>query len=202
MRRTIVLLVTIALTLLVASGVALAVTKVGTDGPDTLKGTNTADHLIGKGGNDILFALVGKDTLIGGPGKDVVLGGNQDRRGFYEAFGGDKHLVGGPGNDIVVGGKGSDNIVSNAGNDFVSNPGGPFRSPDKFSAGDGNDVIVTDTAPAARDLVSCGDGIDWVSADKKDAVAADCENVADTAAEREQLDIPQSFWASLPPFPS
>src|SRR5215216_1784687 len=139
MRRTILLVAAMALILLAASGVALAVNKIGTDGPDTLRGSN-----------------------------------------------------------------GSDNIVSNAGNDFVSNPAGASRPRDKFSAGDGNDVIVIDNDPAARDLVSCGDGIDWVSADKKDAVAADCENVADTAAEREQLqhDIPQSFWAGLPPFPS
>jgi hypothetical protein len=40
MRRTILLLSTMALCLLVASGVALAVTKIGTDGPDTLRGTN------------------------------------------------------------------------------------------------------------------------------------------------------------------
>jgi Ca2+-binding RTX toxin-like protein len=199
MRRTIVLLATMSLTLLVASGVAWAVTKIGPDGPDTLRGTNGDDILVGKGGNDILFALRGQDTLLGGPGKDVVLGGNKER-----PFGGDKNLVGGPGNDWINGGNGSDIIVSNAGNDFVSNPAGPFRSTDKFSAGDGNDVIVVDNDPAARDLVSCGDGIDWVFADKKDAVAADCENVADTAAEREQLqrDIPQSFWAGLPPFPS
>jgi hypothetical protein len=49
MRRTIVLLATMTLTLLVASGVALAVTKVGTkvgtNGPDTLRGTNRADNL-------------------------------------------------------------------------------------------------------------------------------------------------------------
>ena len=49
MRRTIVLLATMALTLLVASGVALAVTKIGTNGPDTLRGTNGNDNLIGKG---------------------------------------------------------------------------------------------------------------------------------------------------------
>ena len=79
MRRTILQVATMALTLLVASGVALAVNKIGTDGPDTLRGTNGTDNLIGKGGNDILFALGGKDTLIGGPGKDVVLGGNKDR---------------------------------------------------------------------------------------------------------------------------
>src|SRR5687768_18549228 len=72
MRRTIVLLATMTITLLVASGVALAVTKIGTDGPDTLRGTNGDDNLIGKGGNDDLYALNGRDTLVGGPGKDVV----------------------------------------------------------------------------------------------------------------------------------
>ena len=35
MRRTVLLLATMVLTLLVASGVALAVTKIGTDGPDS-----------------------------------------------------------------------------------------------------------------------------------------------------------------------
>jgi Ca2+-binding RTX toxin-like protein len=72
MRRTIVLLATMALTLLVASGVALAVTRIGTDSPDTLRGTNGADTLIGKGGNDTLYAKRGHDTLLGGPGKDIV----------------------------------------------------------------------------------------------------------------------------------
>jgi drug/metabolite transporter (DMT)-like permease len=49
MRRTILLMATVALTLLVASGVALAVTKIGTNGPDTLLGTNKADNLVGLG---------------------------------------------------------------------------------------------------------------------------------------------------------
>jgi len=40
----------------VAIGVALAVNKVGTDGPDSIVGTN------------------GVDNLLGGSGKDVVLG--------------------------------------------------------------------------------------------------------------------------------
>jgi Ca2+-binding RTX toxin-like protein len=56
MRRTILLLAAMALTLLVASGVDWAVTKIGTNGPDTLRGTNGSDNLIGKGGNDVLYA--------------------------------------------------------------------------------------------------------------------------------------------------
>ena len=72
MRRTLLSLTTMVVALLLASGVAWAVNKIGTDGPDTLKGTNGDDNLIGKGGNDDLYSLNGRDTLLGGPGKDVV----------------------------------------------------------------------------------------------------------------------------------
>src|SRR5215207_2656113 len=50
MRRTMLLLATMTLTLLVASWVAVAVTKIGGPGPDILRGTNGADNLLGKGG--------------------------------------------------------------------------------------------------------------------------------------------------------
>jgi Ca2+-binding RTX toxin-like protein len=73
MRRVILLLAAMAATLVVASGLAWAVNKVGTNGPDTLRGTNGADNLFGKGGNDDLFALGGRDNLLGGAGKDWVL---------------------------------------------------------------------------------------------------------------------------------
>jgi len=48
MKRLILLFATMVATMVVASGVALAVTKIGTDGPDHLKGTNKDDILIGK----------------------------------------------------------------------------------------------------------------------------------------------------------
>ena len=79
MRRLILLLTVMAATLVVASGVALAVNKVGTNGPDTLRGTNGDDNLVGLGGNDDLFGLGGSDNLVGGEGKDWVLGGNERR---------------------------------------------------------------------------------------------------------------------------
>ena len=79
MRRTILLLAAMALTLLVAGGVALAVTKIGGPGPDTLRGTNRADNLLGRGGNDDLFGLGGRENLLGVGGKDWVLGGNEQR---------------------------------------------------------------------------------------------------------------------------
>ena len=134
MRRTIVLLATMALTLLVASGVALAVTKFGTNGPDTLQGTNKADNLLGRGGNDVLYAHAGRDNLLGGEGKDWVLGGDERR-----PSGGDKNLVGGPGNDGVVGGIGSDTVLGGSGDDFVL---GDYGSDRAVVGGAGKDIVL------------------------------------------------------------
>jgi Ca2+-binding RTX toxin-like protein len=122
MKRLFLLLVAMAVTLVVASGAALAVNKIGTNGADTLRGTNKADNLAGRGGDDTLLALAGSDTLLGGAGKDIVNGGS-----LAEPFGGHKNLVGGEGNDAVQGGLGSDNVVGGDGNDFML--GGEFAPP-------------------------------------------------------------------------
>jgi Ca2+-binding RTX toxin-like protein len=190
MRRAILMVAMMSLTLLVASGVALAVTKIGTNGPDTLRGTNGADNLLGNGANDALFALGGRDNLLGGEGKDWVLGGNERR-----ASGGDKHLVGGPGNDGVLGGKSSDIVVGGSGNDYVYGHTGsdrvvgqegddlvwggtyPETARDVLSAGDGEDVVFVDNRTPAKDIVSCGGSFDRVGSDSKDVVAPDCEKV-------------------------
>src|ERR671912_244793 len=139
MRRTILLVATMALTLLVASGMALAVTKIGGPGPDTLKGTNGADNLLGNGANDVLFALGGRDNLLGEKGDDFV--------------------VDGPDREFAT---------------------------DRLSAGDGNDVVGVFNDPAFKDLVTCGDGLDRVFADRKDVIASDCERVADSGPERDR----------------
>ena len=203
MRRTVLLMATMALTLLVASGVALAVTKIGTDGPDTLRGTNGDDQLVGKGGNDILLALAGRDTLLGGPGKDVLIGGSLAR-----LLGGDKNLVGGDGNDFVVTGKGSDNAVGGSGNDFLVEDGLREFSKDTLSGGSGNDVIDVWNNPAVRDVVACGSGFDRVISDRADLVAPDCEKVVVVhgsvednfrQADRFYGSIPESFFEGLNP---
>jgi Ca2+-binding RTX toxin-like protein len=199
MRRTTVLLTTMALTLLVASGVALAVTKIGTDGPDTLRGTNGDDNLIGKGGNDDLYALNGRDTLVGGPGKDIVA---DAPRGVWRR--GDKILLGGPGNDIVFGARGSDKVVGEEGNDLQID--GPPRDValDIVSGGAGTDVIPVASLrleATAKDIVTCGSGFDRVHADTKDVVAPDCEKVVlfRGGSAPEYFDELDEFFAEVPP---
>jgi Ca2+-binding RTX toxin-like protein len=206
MRRVILLLALMAATLVVASGVALAVNKIGTNGPDTLRGTNGDDNLVGKGGDDNLFGLGGSDDLLGGQGRDNVLGGNEER-----PLGGDKNLLGGPGNDYVHAGKGSDNAVGGEGNDLLFECCLREFSEDTLSGGPGNDVIDVWHKPAAvKDVVACGSGFDRVIADRADLVAPDCEKVVVVHGSLEDVfdqadafyeSIPQSFFEGLPPPP-
>jgi Ca2+-binding RTX toxin-like protein len=207
MRRVVLVLAATALTLLLASGVAWAVNKVGTDGPDTLWGTNGDDNLIGKGGNDELFSLRGRDNLLGGPGKDCLLCVTAS----LNNTGGDKILLGGPGNDDVWAGKGSDIVVGAEGNDRLADDVFREFSKDVFSGGPGNDVIDVMHYRSARDLVVCGSGFDRVGADRKDVVAPDCEKVVvfkgGTRSEYNavfdscEASVPQNFYEGLPPCP-
>jgi hypothetical protein len=199
MRRSIVLLATMALTLLVASGLALAVTKIGTEGRNFLKGTDKADNLIGQGETDLIFGLAGDDNLLGGSGKDIVQGNT-----FERSLGGHKNLAGGDGNDVVFGGKGSDKVMGQEGNDFLSD--GEFENAvkDDLSGGTGNDVLdVINKTGVKKDVAACGSGFDRVLADRKDVVAPDCERVSVGLRNGEAFydSIPQSFWDGLaPPF--
>jgi Ca2+-binding RTX toxin-like protein len=173
MRRVVLVLAAMALALLLASGVALAVTKIGTSGPDTLRGTNGNDNLIGRGGNDELYPLDGRDNVLGGAGKDCLVCATRQHRFFT----GDKNLDGGPGNDFLWSGKGTDNVVGGEGNDLLSDDGGREFSKDILSGGPGNDVIDVLHYRSARDRVVCGSGFDRVAANSKDVVAPDCEKV-------------------------
>jgi hypothetical protein len=78
MRRFILLLAAMSAALVMASGVALALTKVGGPGGDTLRGTKGSDTLIGKGGRDMMIdgpvrGDSAADTLGGGKGNDNLL---------------------------------------------------------------------------------------------------------------------------------
>jgi Ca2+-binding RTX toxin-like protein len=83
MRKTLLLLTTMALALLVAGGVALAATLTcqvgvacnGTSSADTITGTTSNDTIKGFGGNDTISALDGIDMINGGPNNDTMDGG-------------------------------------------------------------------------------------------------------------------------------
>ena len=196
MRRLISLLAATALALVLASGVALAVTRIGTDGPDTLRGTNGADQLVGKAGNDILLALAGNDTLLGGDGKDIVNGGSRQ-----EPFGGAKNLVGGGGNDAVQGGLGSDNLgPRKATTSFWRRIRPARRERHRFRRRrQRRDRRLQQACGQGRG--NCGGGIDRVFADRADAVAPDCEKVfvGEDNFDAYFESIPKDFFDNLNP---
>ncbi len=96
-----------ALALLLASGVALALNTIqckpkatscsGTAGRDLMKGTGGTDFMRGRAGADIVKGFGGTDLLDGAVGNDVLVGGNAR-----------DSLYGGRGDDTLKGGAGRD----------------------------------------------------------------------------------------------
>jgi Ca2+-binding RTX toxin-like protein len=103
MRRTVLLLASIALAVLLVSAVALAVTVRGTARGEKLVGTRYADTISAKGGDDVARGLGGKDRIRGGRGRDVLRGGGDDflySQDIFSQSGAFRDVVDcGPGND-------------------------------------------------------------------------------------------------------
>jgi Ca2+-binding RTX toxin-like protein len=106
-RRTILLLATTALAVLLSSGVALALNTinckdsgrcVGTDRADLMKGTSGFNEMYGRDNDDTLKAFGRSDALIGQEGDDRLLAGR--------------------GGDFVLGGRGDDTLRGEEGLDF------------------------------------------------------------------------------------
>lgn len=99
MRKTLLLLTTMALALLVAGGVALAATVTcqvgvtcnGTSSADTITGTTSNDTINGLAGNDTIKARDGIDKINGGPNNDNMNGGpGNDTYKFANFWGADR----------------------------------------------------------------------------------------------------------------
>ena len=140
MRRTLLLMATTALALLVASGVALAASIncpnasggscTGTNADDALYGTPQVDRMDGRGGEDLMYGYGANDRMEGGDetglgdkmrgggGADTMLG----QRGGDALYGGtgDDTIRGGPGNDLIEGNRGNDTLSTGAGSDRVN----------------------------------------------------------------------------------
>jgi Ca2+-binding RTX toxin-like protein len=169
MRRAILLLTVMAATLVVASGVALAVTTQAGPGNDIVLGTDGPDDLGGGYGSDIMNGGSGKDVLGGGylvePPRNEGRPNNDDV------------MNGGSGNDFMYGDLGADQILSGAGDDFLLD--GEFRGGayDVLVGSSGDDVLYPHNfKPAGQDLAVCGAGTDVAYIDHADVVVG-CEKV-------------------------
>ena len=129
MRRAVILLTTVAVAIVVGSGVALAAT-IRCDGGHC-SGTNRADSIFGTDKRDAIFAKKGAD-FVSGRGRADNLNGED----------GDDEVLGGWGDDWVKGGRHDDAVEGNLGND-------------RIMGGSGDNVIRA--ADGMRDLIVCGD---------------------------------------------
>jgi Ca2+-binding RTX toxin-like protein len=115
MRKMVLLLASMGLAVLLASGLVLAAPKgatitrcsagnpcVGTSGPDMIYGTEFSDEISALGGNDKIIPYAGDDRVLAGDGNDEV----------RHSVGSD-YIEGGTGADTLRGGFGIDTIYGN-----------------------------------------------------------------------------------------
>jgi peroxidase len=141
MRRTVILLASTALAVLLSCGAALALNAVscegggircvGTDRADLIRGSDDLDAIYGRDGGDILKGRGEGDALLGHKGDDELLGG--------------------PRQDLMIGGVGDDGLRGGDALDIYY-----FERPDW-----GQDAI-RDASP--RNLVRLPDGEDFAGA--------------------------------------
>jgi hypothetical protein len=186
MRKTVLLLLSMALALLLACGVVLAETVncdfstsdnpcFGTAVGDTLYGTPYADYIFGQGGNDKIYGFEGDDFLhgeqwdrpsrdgndrvYGGPGRDVI----------EWLFGGTDFVKGQGGSDTII--LVDDDIDLDSGHVFrdTPNPG-----VDTVYGGGGADYIYA--IDGFRDVIDCGlSSFDTVYFDERIDEITNCE---------------------------
>jgi serralysin len=200
MRRTVLLIVLMTATLVLASGIALAATFIqctddvcwGTGGPDDMCGTPNRDVLYGRGGFDVILAdggdpgrrwgAPGGPCVYTGAGGDDVIHGGGGPDGIYDEVGNDV-VYGGDGDDsvnyvsgLVWAGETSDGL--NNGNDIVYGANGndsvaTFGGTDIVFGGRGNDQIYA--RDGDQDTLYCGEGTDTVFYNGGVDEVVDCE---------------------------
>lgn len=140
MRRGVLLLASVVLAMLLASGVAYAAVIRGTNGDDNrLNGTPRSDSIYGLAGDDGLRGYASGDTLDGGPGGDHLRG-----------MGGPDLLLGRGGRDVIFGQRGSDRVNGGSGNDTIRVDKPKGERADLVGCGNGYDTVYANR----RDSVS------------------------------------------------
>jgi Ca2+-binding RTX toxin-like protein len=174
MRRTIVLLTTMAMTLLVATSVAMADTVACMYNPialdqDTCFGTNEDDEIYGTVANDTIFAHDGNDDIYALRGNDSIV-----------AHEGDDRIVGGRGDDDIHGAEGMDTanfyaspapITASLATNEATGEGDDFMTGIENLVGSRHNDMLTGSIGAntlnglgGKDSLSGGDGNDTINA--------------------------------------
>jgi Ca2+-binding RTX toxin-like protein len=91
------------------------ISRIGTDGADTLTWTETVVNLDAGAGNDSITAGGFDDVLRGGAGVDTLNGAGGNDQLYGDA--GNDNLSGGAGNDVLDGGTGNDSMSGGSGSD-------------------------------------------------------------------------------------
>ncbi len=126
MQRMGLMLATMVLALLIASGVALAEVFHGDGGDNTLIGTDERDSISGGGGGDLMRGLDGPDRMRG------------EARNTFDENGADT-MYGGRGEDVMNGEGGVDHIYGGSGDDYISSIAD--NAVDYVDCGGGNDSV-------------------------------------------------------------
>jgi hypothetical protein len=176
MRKSVLLVASVALALLLASGVALAANIscptggnglcMGTPEADTMTGTNAFDRMYGRDGADTMRGGGFEDSIRGEGGNDTIYGQGGRNRLYGDSFRhetivGNDYIIGGPAADTIYAGPGSDRVRGNPGGDTIYGEDGN----DRVWGGDGGDHFhANQTQPPALedgyDIVHGGDGLD------------------------------------------
>ncbi len=170
MRRTMMLVASAALALLVASGVALAASINCPNAPGGYcYGTSVGDGMYGDFRVDRMYGFGGADLMYGDGNGDRMYGGN-------EAGWGDK-MLGQRGEDRMKGNRGDDAIYGGNGDDEIYGGDGD----DLIQGGYGNDVMFTgfgddqvNAQDGQKDFITCGSGNDLIYVDAGLDVLRDC----------------------------
>jgi Ca2+-binding RTX toxin-like protein len=150
MRKTVLLVASVALAMVVAGGVAWAATISCGGNWERCNGTNQADTMKGNGGNNLMYGKGRADTMYGYGAKDFLNGGTGSDK-LYPGKGIHNRALGGPGADTLYGGIDHDILNGGLGADKLY--GG--TKIDQLNTGVGircgGDCTVTTPRPATLD---------------------------------------------------
>ena len=155
MKRVVVLLSMMGVTVALCVTAAFAITDYGTTGDDILNGTADQDILYGLPGDDTIRGFGDIDHLYGGADNDTVRGQADPDVMFLGA--GKDEGYGGGGGDEITGGPGSDTIFAGGGDDIVDAQDGVEGNDFVLcGAGDGDLSIYVDSLDE-YDQTTCED---------------------------------------------